>query len=383
MLVFGELAVQLRHHALGEQLGVVLGQLLAHVAELHEQHQVADVQVGREFVDLLHHFVRRADHQIPGVHQVLHLGRPRLRARGGGAHLAGETEPHGGFGGVAGRGGKARIDVQAADEEVFGGLGVQLDRLWHGIPPPRRSVRSRRDMDCGPCPVGPSPPSSRPSWPCRPCGRSRTGTNRRSPSRRTTARSRSSRRRDPHRRMRTLDRARPDVDVALLVVAAVERESVRMLPGLHHQVVRLVVALAELRRVLAVGEAVVHRRADREAGDQPAAGDAVDHRELFGDAGRRVVQRQRVAHHADRRVGGATGQRRGDQVGRRHQAVAVGVVLVDADRIEAAGGGVFEFVHEVVVHVVGAAGVEQRGVDVDPDRGVLLPEVVRKFGVWH
>ena len=183
--------------------------------------------------------------------------------------------------------------------------------------------------------------------------------------------------------MRALHRARPDVDVALLVVAAVERERVRVLPGLHHQVVRLVVALAQLRRVLAVGEAVVHRRADRKAGDQPTAGDAVDHRELLGDAGRRVVQRQRVAHHADRRVGGAAGQRRGDQVGRRHQAVAVGMVLVDADRVVAAGGGVFELVHEVVVHVMRAPRVEQRRVDVDPHRRMLLAEVVRQFGVRH
>ena len=154
--------------------------------------------------------------------------------------------------------------------------------------------------------------------------------------------------------MRALHRARPDVDIALLIVAAVEREGVLLLPGLHHQVVRFVVAVAQLAGVLAVGEAVVHRRADRKAGDQPAAGDAVDHGELFCDAGRRIVQCQRVAHHADRGVGGAARQRRGDQVRRRHQSVAVRVVLVDADRVVAAIGGVFELVHEVVVHVVRA-----------------------------
>ena len=146
---------------------------------------------------------------------------------------------------------------------------------------------------------------------------------------------------------------------------------------------RLVVAVAQQRRVLAVGVAGVHRRADREAGDQPPAGDAVDHGELFGDARRRVVERQRVAHDADRGVGGAARQRRGDQVGRRHQAVAVGVVLVHADRVEAAVGGVFELVHEVVVHVVRAPRVEQRGVDVHPDRGVLVAEVLRQLGVGH
>ena len=183
--------------------------------------------------------------------------------------------------------------------------------------------------------------------------------------------------------MRALDRARPDVDVALLVEAAVEGEGVGVGPGAQDQVVRLVVAVAQQRRVLAVGVAGVHRRADREAGDQPSAGDHVDHGELFGHAGRRVVQRQRVAHDADRRIGGAARQRGRDQVGRRHQAIAVGVVLVHAHRVEAAVGGVFELVHEVVVHVVRAARIEQRGVDVDPDRGVLVAEAGRQLGVGH
>ena len=183
--------------------------------------------------------------------------------------------------------------------------------------------------------------------------------------------------------MRILDRSRPDVDVALLIEAAVEREGVAIGPGAQDEVVRLVVAVTQQRRVLAVGVAGVHRRTDRKARDQTAAGDAVDHRELFRHAGRRVVQCQRVAHDTDRRVGGASRERRGDQVGRRHQAVAVGMVLVDAHRVEAAIGGVFELVHEIVVHVVRATRIEQRGVDVHPDRWVLVAEARRQFGVGH
>jgi len=59
------------------------------------------------------------------------------------------------------------------------------------------------------------------------------------------------------------------------------------------------------------------------------------------------------------------------------------MVLVDADRVEPALGGEFEFVHEVVVHQVRAARVEQRGMDVDPHRGMLLAEVIRQLGVGH
>ena len=175
--------------------------------------------------------------------------------------------------------------------------------------------------------------------------------------------------------MRRLHRTRPDVDVALLVEAAVEGEGVAVGPRTQDQIVRLVVAVTQQRRVLTVGEAGVHRRTDREAGDEPSAGDAVDHGELFGDARRRVVEGERVAHDADRGVGGAARERRGDQVGRRHQAVAVGVMLVHANRVETAVGGVFQFVHEIVVHVVRAARVEQGGVDVHPDRGVLVAEM--------
>ena len=115
--------------------------------------------------------------------------------------------------------------------------------------------------------------------------------------------------RDDDWRMGALDRARPDVHITLLVETAVERECVRLGPGAHDQVMRLVIALAQLRRVLAVGVTGVHRRADREAGNQPAAGDAIDHREFFRDPGWGTVQRERIAHDTDRRIGGAARER--------------------------------------------------------------------------
>jgi len=115
--------------------------------------------------------------------------------------------------------------------------------------------------------------------------------------------------RDPDRWMRIiLDRPRPDVDVALLVEAAGEGEGVLLGPRALHQVMRLVVPLAQQAWVLAVGVAGVHRRADREAGDQPAARDAVDHREFLGHPRRRIVEREAVAHDAERGVGGAPRQ---------------------------------------------------------------------------
>ena len=180
-----------------------------------------------------------------------------------------------------------------------------------------------------------------------------------------------------------LDRPRPDVDVTLLVEAAIEGERVLLRPGALHEIMRLEIALPQQARVLAVGIAGVHRRADGEARDQPSARDAVDHRELFGHACRRIVERERVAHHAERGVGGAPREGTGNEVRRRHQPVAVGMMLVHADRVEADLGCVFELVHEVVVHVMRPARVEQRRMDVDPHRGMLLVEVVRKLRVRH
>src|SRR5271155_2962825 len=59
------------------------------------------------------------------------------------------------------------------------------------------------------------------------------------------------------------------------------------------------------------------------------------------------------------------------------------MMLVDAHRVEPAFGGEFELIHEVVVHVMRPPGVEQRGMNVDPDRGVLLPEIVGQLGIGH
>ena len=146
---------------------------------------------------------------------------------------------------------------------------------------------------------------------------------------------------------------------------------------------RLMVSLAKLAWVRPVGITRVHRRPDRKPGDQPAAGDAVDHREFLSHAGRRIVERQRVAHHADCGVGGAAGQRGGNQVRRRHQAVAIGVVLVHANGVEADLGGVFQFVHEVVVHEMSALWIKQRGMDIHPDGRIGFPEVVRQFRIGH
>src|SRR5690242_16775616 len=59
------------------------------------------------------------------------------------------------------------------------------------------------------------------------------------------------------------------------------------------------------------------------------------------------------------------------------------MVLVHAHRIKTAVGGVLQLVHEVVVHVMRTARVEQRGMNVHPHRRMLVAEPIRQLGIGH
>src|SRR5204862_7441190 len=78
----------------------------------------------------------------------------------------------------------------------------------------------------------------------------------------------------PHRRVRLLDRPRPEVDVGQLIVPTVPREELARLPGLAREREGLAVALAVLHPRGTVGQVHVHRAAERQTRDEPAAADA-------------------------------------------------------------------------------------------------------------
>src|SRR6185437_10540580 len=77
--------------------------------------------------------------------------------------------------------------------------------------------------------------------------------------------------RNPNRRMRLLDRPRPDINVAELRVFAVESERLGLGPGAQHELAALVIFIAQGRRRFAIGIDGVERRADGEAGDETSA----------------------------------------------------------------------------------------------------------------
>ena len=188
---------------------------------------------------------------------------------------------------------------------------------------------------------------------------------------------------NPDGRVRLLQRPRPDVHIAQLGVLAVEAERFRARPRLDDQAVRLVVLVAQRGGRLAVTEIGVHRRADREPGDQPAAAHHVEHGELLGHANRRVVQGDAVAHDHQRCLRRAARQRRPHDVGRRHEAVGVLVMLVHADAVEPETVGEFQLIEVLVVQMVSPFGIEQRTRHVHPHAAVLVLEIVRQIRVRH
>ena len=177
--------------------------------------------------------------------------------------------------------------------------------------------------------------------------------------------------------------ARPDIGVANLVIFAVEREHVRLGPSLHNKVVRLIVLLSQSSGIDSIREVGIHRSADREARNKTPPADAVQHRELFGNAQWRVVQRKAVAQHDDGRVLGAPCQSGCSDVRAWHYAVGVVVVLVDADAVKTHLISKFELIEILVVELMRLVRLEQMAGHIHPDAAVLVLEVLRQEPVGH
>ena len=183
--------------------------------------------------------------------------------------------------------------------------------------------------------------------------------------------------------MGVLERSGPDVHVAHLVVFSVEGEGFRFCPGLHYEVVRFVILLAQAGGGHAVGVVGVHRGADRESGDEPAAAYAVEHCELLRYTQGRVVEGEAIAENHYRGVLGAAGESRRGDIGGRHDPVCVVVVFVDADAVESNLVREFQLVQILVVELVRLDRIEQVAWHIHPDAAVLLLEVLGQIAVGH
>ena len=186
--------------------------------------------------------------------------------------------------------------------------------------------------------------------------------------------------------MRLLHRPRPEVDLAELEVLPVPREDLLRLPRLQHELERLAIPLAVLHRGDAVGEVDVHRAAQRQPRDEPAAADAVEHAVLLGHPDRRRGGRQGHAHLHDGHVEavGLLGQHAAHEIRARHEPVGVLVMLVGAHPVEAGPRRVQQLVQRPVVVLAHAPGIGQlppgRG---HPDAVVAALEVLGQLAVGH
>ena len=182
--------------------------------------------------------------------------------------------------------------------------------------------------------------------------------------------------------MRLLERLRPHVDVAELEVLALPGERSRCCPGLDDQLVRLAEARAGVRRVDVVRKELV-AGAHHLARDHPPAADDVEHGDLFGHPQRVVVQRQHVAQNDQFGVRRSARQTGGHDVGRRHQAVRVLVMLVDAHAVESELVGQLQLIQVAVVDLVAALSVVQVVLAHDPGRVVVGCEIGRQVRPRH
>ena len=191
---------------------------------------------------------------------------------------------------------------------------------------------------------------------------------------------------NPDRRMRLLDRPRPEVHHAELIMLAVPGEDLLRRPGLGHQRQRLAVALALFDRDDGVRDRRVRRQPRGEAGNQPPAADAVEHRVFLGDARRRRGRGQRRAELDDRDVlaVGLPRQHRAHDARIGHEAIDVLVMLVGAQPVQAGLRGMEHLVQRRVVvlaDLVGIGDVEPDGIDIG--RVVPLLEIGRQVPIGH
>ncbi len=192
--------------------------------------------------------------------------------------------------------------------------------------------------------------------------------------------------RNPDRRMRLLQRPRPQVHHRQLIMLAVPGEDFLGAPGFLHQLQRLAITLALLDRHDAVGDRGVGRQSGRKARDQTAAADAVDHGVFLGDPRRRAGRRQGRAELHDRHVHavGGAGEHRAHQARIGHKTVDVLVVLVGAHPVHAGARRMDELVERPVVILADLLRIG----DIEPDRIdigglVMLVEIRRQIAIRH
>src|SRR5580704_12336414 len=153
-----------------------------------------------------------------------------------------------------------------------------------------------------------------------------------------------------------LNRPRPDIHIAHLVILAVESEWLGLGPRAMDKRARLFESLADFYRRHTIREDRIHRRAEDEACHEASARKAVEVGVLFGDPRGWIVECQRIANDGDRRVVGGGGEAGGEQVRRGSHRAGSLMMFINQDPIET---HLVSQLHQADEHLIGLADLQR------------------------
>ena len=188
--------------------------------------------------------------------------------------------------------------------------------------------------------------------------------------------------------MRILHRTRPQIHFRQLRVFAVPGEELLRRPRFQDEVDTLPPAFAVLHRRDAVADRDVVAKAGRQARNQAAAAETIDHRVFLGEADRRrrrdggaKLQKRDLIQSL---IAGQPGEHRAEQIRVAHESVRILMMLVGADGVEAELGRKHQLINRPIVIVgdfIGIAVFPPRRID--PGRRQLAGKVLRQVAVGH
>src|SRR5262245_31388327 len=183
----------------------------------------------------------------------------------------------------------------------------------------------------------------------------------------------------PDRRKWFLQRFRPKVYVAEWKVVAFVSEGTVLGPGADDQIG----CFPEFFSRICGWHIVIESFRSAPGGEASAVAHLIEHRVFLGHAHGIHMQGKEIAEDDNLSTGCSLRQRRGDDVGRGHQAVNILMVFVKYHAVETQFVGVSELVDVFLVQAAGFVVVPQAIGNRDPARVLLLVEILIEIGISH
>ena len=192
-------------------------------------------------------------------------------------------------------------------------------------------------------------------------------------------------RRRPDGRARRLERSRPQVHMGVLVEPAIERKDILRRPRLLDQRAIFAKARPRLDRRHALILIGVVTEGDREARDQTAAADLVEHRVFFGYSQRLLALAERATDAGERDIElfglGRVGERRQLQIGVRQHVIGCLPMLGRGQTVKSKPRRQHHFVKEIDVVAMHILTRDQRVIGRGDDGIVPACKIIRQLPV--